>query len=562
MRGLKSYLVNEIMLCVLCLIMQPLCASKILVDDRTKTRVPQKVYSPYSSDLSYHMNTEDQPVEEDNFQTDEKQEAVQEPESESTQVTEPEPEAIQASAAVPTPATVPPAAAPVVAAPVPSPVAPITTVQAPAVIQAPAAPVVAVPVVATPAPAITPAPAAPVVAAPIVSPTPVVAMPAPAIIPAPAVAAPVPAPVVFPTPVVATPVPAITPAPAPVVPLSDEERVGIDTIDLKEPAGNWMWKRIWWERAQVRYEETKGVFDTVLDLRMPFYRRRSDIDHKVLDPLYISAGLDQVELAKILATLTTLLDLEQDKHKTLEEYDRVMRDKIIEDRKNLEQLHNDIAMLGKHEETLDKFLETLTEQVNVARNYEKKSWQAYKDIGTVLNDKRARELYLGMDTPFEGLKSIVQYIQGPFEQDFSKIETIINEHATRIKDTLQSLKEKNVDLKEYSKKLDERLGKDNEQEKETSITQEAPEEEGWMSTLASWWRTATDALYSVYESIKSYIPGASTEPEISAEPNKESEIKVEKKDEQAPAAEGSEESTKEVDAAAPAESVEEAASNS
>lgn len=363
-----------------------------------------------------------------------------------------------------------------------------------------------------PAPAAKPAP---------VVPAPVVSAPAPAPAAAPtAPAAPPAAPVVPPTPPPA-PAPAPTPAPESSAPLSDEERVGIDTIELKEPSGNWLYKRIWWERAQSRYEQIKGVFDQILELRMPFFRRRAEIDRKVLEPLYVSAGLDQVEMAKVLEKLNTLLDLEQEKHNTLEEHDRIMRDKILDDKKALDQLQNDVVALAQYDTALDSFLDKLMGQVNVARGYEKKSWQAYKDIGKELNDKRARELYLGMDTPFKGLTDIAQYIQGVFKQDFDKIDNTVQEHATRIKEALQALKEKDVDLKAYSNQLDMKLAHEGGEKSAAHAEQEAPEETGIMATLLSWWQIVTDAVYSVYEYLMSFISGSSTEEAAPEQPAQE-----------------------------------------
>lgn len=289
-------------------------------------------------------------------------------------------------------------------------------------------------------------------------------------------------------------------------PAPEAERIGIDTAELTNPAGNWLYKRIWWERAQNRYEQIKGVFDQILELRMPFSRRRAEVDRKVLEPFYINLGLNQAEIVEILTTLNTLLELEQEKNKTLDERDRGLLDKVQEDKKILEQLQKDVQALGKYDDALDDALDKLMEQVNAARNYEKQAWNTYKDIGKELNDKRARELYYSMDTHFKNITNVAQYVQGAFKQHFDTVDRAIQDQTVRIKEVFQALKEKGVNLKDYIKQLDAKLQKDDEP-KEEEAEEPQPEEGGIMHTLGSWWQAAIDSLYSALQYVISFIPG-------------------------------------------------------
>lgn len=316
------------------------------------------------------------------------------------------------------------------------------------------------------------------------------------------------------------------PAPTPAAQVAKEptsdDIVGIDTVDLSDPAGNWLYKRIWWERAQSRYEQIQGVFDQILEMRMPFFKRRAEIDRQVLEPFYVNVGLDQAEMVGVLTKLNTLLDLEREKHKSLDERDRKMLDKILEDKKNLEQLHKDVAALAKYDDALDEALNKLEEQVNVARGNTKQAWKAYKDIGKELNDKRARELYYTMDTYLKNTTNVAQYIQGIFKQHFGQVDKTIQDNASRIKEGLQALKEKGVDLREYTNKLDEKIKK--EDTKEVEVVVEEPEEEGIMNTLGSWWQSFLDMLSSGYNWITSLFTGTSEssdeEVEVVQEPAK------------------------------------------
>lgn len=303
-----------------------------------------------------------------------------------------------------------------------------------------------------------------------------------------------------------TPTPAPTPAPAPKSEEKvDPEEIGIDTIDLNDPAGNWLYKRIWWNRAQERYEQIKGVFDSILEMRMPFFKRRAEIDRKVLEPFYVSVGLEKSELVEVLAQIQTLLDQERKKEGALNERERALLTKIEEDKTMLDQMHKDVTALAKFDDALDDALNKLTEQVNAARNYEKQAWQAYKDIGKELNDKRAHDLYYGMDTPYKNITNIAEYVRGVFKQHFTQVDTTIEEHAKRIQEAMKVLKEKGIDLKEQFDKLQQPAPEKPEQKESEEEQGEVEEEGGILGFFASIWQSLKDAVFGVYDWIFSFF---------------------------------------------------------
>ena len=56
----------------------------------------------------------------------------------------------------------------------------------------------------------------------------------------------------------------------------EDEMKSIDTMDLEQPEGNWLNKRIWWERAKDKYKECREVFEAIFASRMSFLEKRSD----------------------------------------------------------------------------------------------------------------------------------------------------------------------------------------------------------------------------------------------------------------------------------------------
>lgn len=507
MRNIKSFLVSGIALCVLYLIVHSTFFSTSIVDDTQA--LGQKIYSPFT--LSSNMDTQNSQVEEDEDEVQPAQDSQESPPEEAQpaeqEAQEPEPEA---SASVEQPSSTPaPAVSPAVVEPAP--------------IAAPAVP----PAVAQPAPIAAPAQPAVVNGQNFQG-----AMPAPTQAPVASVSpgqgqvAGVQVPAVPTDPAQAAlpawgqvPVAPIEQAPPP-LPVEEpkEEFVGFDTIDLAEPSGNWLLKRDIWGKAQNKYEKIKGVFDQVLEARMPFFKRRAEIDRQTLDPLYISAGLDQEQIASILEEFNTLLSIDKDKQETLDERAKKMQAAAMEDKKTLEQLQKKVADLDTYSKALDSFLDKLSEQVNLGRAAEKQAWQAYKDIGKELNDKKARELWLGMETPFKRITDIESYIKGIFKQEFDKVCSTIEDNVQEIKNALQSLKEKGLDLKKFSKELDEKLQQQGAPKCEMP---QQEEQEGWFGSLSSWLNSFQESIAGIYESIMTYFTGESQEEVVETKKKKD-----------------------------------------
>jgi hypothetical protein len=117
-----------------------------------------------------------------------------------------------------------------------------------------------------------------------------------------------------------------------------------------------------------------------------------------------------------------------------------------------------------------------------------------------------------MATPFKRITDIQGYINGIFKQEFDKVDNTVKEHADRIKSALQSLKEKGLDLKKFSKEIDEKL---QHAEKPVCETPEqAPQEEGWLGMITAWWNSFVEGISGIFDSIMSYFGGSAEEEEV------------------------------------------------
>ncbi len=284
--------------------------------------------------------------------------------------------------------------------------------------------------------------------------------------------------------------------------LEAEGEVGFDTVGLEEPEGNWLIKRIWWEKAEARYEKIKNQIDQILDLRMKFFNERNEVENKILDPFYIEQALNHGQIDEIVAFLLDELKQERDKNKGLSPQERQLYETLVAEQTNLEQLKKDIEEIRKLDVDLDEALTKLMEQINLCRKYEKQAWNDFKEIAKVLDHNKARALYMGMDTYLKNVKNISEYIQNPFTQYFNGKVAKIKENVARIKSSLAALKEKGIDLKQQALKLAEQeraLACPVPTEPEKPAEEEEEEApQGWVGWA---WSGITDFLSSVWDMI-------------------------------------------------------------
>jgi DNA-binding phage protein len=282
-----------------------------------------------------------------------------------------------------------------------------------------------------------------------------------------------------------------------------EKGKGFDTLGLEKPEGNWLIKRIWWEKAEVRYEKIKTLVDQIMDSRMIFFAQRNEVESKILDPFYIQISLTQGQLEEVISFLLDELKRQREAEKGLSPAERQLHETLTAEERTLQQLGLDIEAVRKLDIALDDALTKLMEQINLCRSYEKQAWNAFKDIAKVLDHNKARSLYYSMDTYLSNVKNINNYIQNAFTQHFNSLINTIKQSVDRIKNTMSSLKEKGIDLRQQVKTLEEQesaLIKKEEPKSVQPVEQEPEEEEeqGWISWI---WTSIVDFFTGIWDLI-------------------------------------------------------------
>ena len=253
----------------------------------------------------------------------------------------------------------------------------------------------------------------------------------------------------------------------------EEEPAGIDTVSLEDAQGNWLFKKIWWERAESLYGKIRDSVNSIWESRTKFFVQRNELDKMVLDPFYIAIGMGQGELQVILNELEEFFHKEREKDGDLNDKERALYEALEEEQEAFRQLKLDVSSITKLDQAIDEALGTLMDQINKARQLEKQAWDNFKEIAHILNDIKARELYYLMDGAGRNIKNINVYLEKDFSQHFTRLISEAKKHVARVSDQIKSLKEKGVDFKRQA----DRLAQYEEQEKQKAMQEQQEEEE-------------------------------------------------------------------------------------
>jgi outer membrane biosynthesis protein TonB len=261
----------------------------------------------------------------------------------------------------------------------------------------------------------------------------------------------------------------------------DAEIKGIDTVNLKEPQGNWLFKRIWWERAEEKYEKARTLAQQVFELRMAFLTQRSDLDKNVFDPFYLAIGLSQGELKTVIADLLEKIEKMRATLGSLTPEQREFFEQLILQKTTLEQIALDVTAVNMVDQEIEKYLTILFEQMNRVRGYEHDAWNFFKEISRELSDKKAREIYFKMDTILKNIASIQNYLVKDFTPSFSKQVEIAQSQVERLKTVMQELKDKGFDVKVQFEKMVADQAKQNNAQPVPEPEEEPEQEQGFFS---------------------------------------------------------------------------------
>jgi len=311
------------------------------------------------------------------------------------------------------------------------------------------------------------------------------------------------------------------------------ELKGIDTLEVDDPGGNWLVKRMWWEKADKKMDRIEEEVDKVMSARMAFFKKRDKADSEMFDPFYGEIGFDQGQLEEIVAYMVDELKDHREKYERLGRQERDFLKKIKEEKKTLDGLKIDINSIKELDNSLDDALTGLVKQINLARTYKKEARELFKKIGRVLDHDKARQLYYEMDAAWQSIKSVVVYISGKFTQHFEQIINQSKQQIDSVKAAMDKLEAAGKGFKEQLKKMKKKEALDQKEAAKREKLEREREEieeylEGGPGFIGSVISTVMSPIYAVWNWITSWFKTESvTEEEEVSSPQQPLSPKVE-----------------------------------
>lgn len=272
------------------------------------------------------------------------------------------------------------------------------------------------------------------------------------------------------------------------------EMKGIDTLEIDEPGGNWLVKRMWWEKAEEKMEKIDASIEVISDSRTAFYDKRDQLDAQLFDPFYAEIGLDQGQLEEVIIYLLNELQQKREKETALDREALEFRKKIEAEKQVLEDLKNDVVAIQKLDASLDEALDKLVEQINLTKKYRKDAQQLFKDIANVLDHEKAREYYYRLDAAWQNIKGVQEYISGKFTEYFDQLDKKAHDQVARIKSVMNDLAKKGLNLKDQYK---QRKTDEQKKEEERLLAQKRAEEEA--AAKAGFWTKAWGVIAAPFK---------------------------------------------------------------
>lgn len=269
---------------------------------------------------------------------------------------------------------------------------------------------------------------------------------------------------------------------------------GLHTVGKNDPEGNWLFKRIWWEKSKNIYSKMRDRVDKIVESRIHFFSERVKLDRQYTDPFYVNIGFDQGALTEMVNHLSELLKLDREQVGMLNAKELEQYNLVLEEKNKLAVLQAAVIDVKQLDDALDDALQKLMQQVNLARSYERQAWQLLEAIAEELSDKKAREHYYVVATLWRNVKDVGNYIVGPFSQHFFEVGTKVVQQIKTVEDIIAELKTKGVQLSQEIESAHEACP---EPEQEEIEEEELVQKTGWIKWIGGFFSWKIIALLSL-----------------------------------------------------------------
>ena len=221
---------------------------------------------------------------------------------------------------------------------------------------------------------------------------------------------------------------------------------GLDTLHI-DSSGNWLEKRIWYQKAEQVFEEMRKSVEKASDIRMKFVHEVSVIG-KHIDDFYEKVSFEKGQVDELLQTVLGSLSIEEKiRGGDLSSAERDIKLKIHENQQELQSIEINMKTITSLDEQVEKTMIKAFHEIDACRALENKAWNNFKDIGMELDDKKARTLYYEMENFYKNIQTKMNYLQNNlYEYLVQQLGSKITQTTSQIQTIVQSLKTKGMNL--------------------------------------------------------------------------------------------------------------------
>jgi len=283
---------------------------------------------------------------------------------------------------------------------------------------------------------------------------------------------------------------------------------------LEQEGGNWLLKRKALEQTIDVIEKINILFTQIFDSRMDFLNKRNKIDRD-FDNFAHTIGFEVGDLEELLQNLLESMEHELKKGGPVTQEEQALVEVLKKKNKDIEELKANIKTIMDLDASIDDVIMKIEEQIKVCQNYQMQSWNNFQTIKKILSDEKAEELYANTEGLLKDMQEIyTTYLKGELTRYFDDITQKLNETMSKVKQDVEVLKAKGIDLKHEAEKL---IEKEQEAEKKQFSVQEEQaiaqavehEKEACKKPepvpVKSIWQTISDYSMSVVNSIVSVV---------------------------------------------------------
>jgi hypothetical protein len=238
------------------------------------------------------------------------------------------------------------------------------------------------------------------------------------------------------------------------VSIANVHHINLDTTQV-DGGGNWLHKRLWYERAQNVFGEIRALVSSVGDVRMQFSNEVNAVGHKI-DTFFETVDFTKGELDDKFKEILVALDTEQKIVGDLSAQERTLQTTIKQEIKVIEQVGKNIKSIGEVDNKIDETLMQAFKTIDECRDYETKAWESFQSIGKELDDKKARNLYYQMNNYKQNIDQKITYLKNTLLPYLHNVLVAkIDMNISKINQSMNDLKTKGIDLQKIMSKTQE-----------------------------------------------------------------------------------------------------------